>query len=869
MTTPSGNTPPVSVTRLTFEDTFSSFSASATGVGTTWQDLYPYGGEAAHDLSGNSEAEYYSSALPGQYNSPFSDGNGVLTISAFPAPGGSDPYNLPYTSGVITTAQSFAQTYGYFEIDAKLPSGQGLWPAFWMLPTDGYTAELDDFEFVNNTNTIYSTVHGSTNGTWGSDSQAYDVSADNLSNSFNVYGVNWTPTTVTYYINGVAYLSEPTPQSMDSPMYMLINLAVGGNGSWPGAPNSSTVFPANMQIAWVEAYATPDTTYVGGSAAIPAGSSAAAVPAATSTTTSTTTTSTTTTDPATTAATTTTAAAAVTPGNPAPVTFGSGPDTLSLQMSEDYYLGDAQFVVSVDGVQQGGTYTTTAIKSLGESQTFNIEGTFAPGAHTVSVAFLNDAWGGTSATDRNLYVGSATIDGTAVPNSSLTELITGSQSFNFTEPGSTTSTTSTASTSASTTTTPTPTSSTPAPVTFGSGPDTLTLEMAEDYYLGNAEFTVSIDGVQQGGTYTTTAINGLDETQAFNFEGTFSPGSNTVSVDFLNDAWGGTSAEDRNLYVNAATIDGSVVANASLSLYNSGTQNFSFTEPGSTTSPTVTTSSTSSTTTTATTTNPNQPAPVTIGSGPDTMSLQIAEDYYLGNASFTVSVDGVQQGGTYSTTAIQDLGQTQEFNVEGTFGAGTHTVTVDFLNDAYGGSASLDRNLYVDSASFNGTTVANANLSEYGAGSQSFSFTGNAAETGVTQPAPVAIATAGSTQASPDTLVVGLTEDAYQGNAIASIAIDGKTIATPTVSFLNSNGTAELFTYTGDFGGANIAHTVSISFTNDLYGGSASLDRNLYVQSVSFDGSSHQQQTELYSNGTVNITVPATTTSILLPNQNA
>jgi len=393
--------------------------------------------------------------------------------------------------------------------------------------------------------------------------------------------------------------------------------------------------------------------------------------------------------------------------------------------------------------------------------------------------------------------------------------------------------------------------------------------MAEDYYLGNAEFTVSIDGVQQGGTYTTTAINGLDETQAFNFEGSFSPGSNTVSVDFLNDAWGGTSAEDRNLYVNAATIDGSVVANASLSLYNSGTQNFSFTEPGSTTSPTVTTSSTSSTTTTATTTNPNQPAPVTIGSGPDTMSLQIAEDYYLGNASFTVSVDGVQQGGTYSTTAIQDLGQTQEFNVEGTFGAGTHTVTVDFLNDAYGGSASLDRNLYVDSASFNGTTVANANLSEYGAGSQSFSFTGNAAETGVTQPAPVAIATTGGTQASPDTLVVGLTEDAYQGNAIASIAIDGKTIATPTVSFLNSNGTAELFTYTGDFGGANIAHTVSISFTNDLYGGSASLDRNLYVQSVSFDGSLHQQQTELYSNGTVNITVPATTTSILLPNQNA
>jgi beta-glucanase (GH16 family) len=689
---------------MTFEDDFSSFSASATGSGTTWQDLYPYGGEAAHDLSGNSEAEYYSSALPGQYNSPFSDGNGVLTISAFPAPGGSDPYNLPYTSGVITTAQSFAQTYGYFEIDAKLPSGQGLWPAFWMLPTNGYTAELDDFEIVNNTNTIFSTVHGTTNGSWGSNSQAFP--SPDLSASFNVFGFNWTPTTVTYYLNGVEYGSAPTPQSMDSPMFMLLNLAVGGNGSWPGAPNSSTVFPANMQIAWVQAYATPDTTYVGGSAAIPAGSTYAAVPAVTSAVASTVT-----------ATVTTTAAtvAAVTPSNPAPVTYGSGPDTLTIVMAEDYYLGDAQFTVSVDGVQQGGTYTTTALKNLSESQSFNIDGAFSPGAHTVTVDFLNDAWGGSAATDRNLYVLGATLDGAAV------------------------------------------------------------------------------------------AVSTLDE-------------------------------------------------------YSSGAQTFPFTEPGTPATTAATSSVTTSTTPAATSTVSTNPAPVTIGSGPDTLTLQLSEDAYLGNAAFTISVDGIQQGGTYSTTALRDLGQNQTFTIDGTFAAGANTVTVDYLNDLYGGTLLADRNLYLDGALINGAPVPGASLTEYNAGAQSLTFdTDPALAAG--QPAAVAIP-GGASQATPDTVTIALTEDAYAGNAQAAIAIDGATLATPTVTFLNSGGISELFTYTGDFGGAGISHNVAISFLNDLYGGSAAADRNLHVQSVTFDGVTTPDQTTLYNNGTISVTVPASSSTL-------
>ena len=94
---------------------------------------------------------------------------------------------------------------------------------------------------------------------------------------------------------------------------------------------------------------------------------------------------------------------------PAPVTTGTGSDALVLSMSEDAYQGDAQFTVTIDGRQLGGTFTTTALHAAAVSQNFIFKGDWAPGKHTVTVNFLYDAWGGTPATDRNLYVnGSAT-----------------------------------------------------------------------------------------------------------------------------------------------------------------------------------------------------------------------------------------------------------------------------------------------------------------------------------------------------------------------------------------------------------------------------------------------------------------------------
>jgi hypothetical protein len=144
-------------------------------------------------------------------------------------------------------------------------------------------------------------------------------------------------------------------------------------------------------------------------------------------------------------------------------------------------------------------------------------------------------------------------------------------------------------------------------------------------------------------------------------------------------------------------IDGTAIAGGQLTELSGGAQGFTFQGSGSSS-------------------GGSSPSPVTIGSGPNSLVLQVSEDAYQGNAMFTVSVDGQQIGGTQTALASHASGQEQAFTVNGTFGSGTHTVSVNFLNDAYGGSSSTDRNLYVDSATINGTAISGATLAEYSPG---------------------------------------------------------------------------------------------------------------------------------------------------------
>ena len=114
------------------------------------------------------------------------------------------------------------------------------------------------------------------------------------------------------------------------------------------------------------------------------------------------------------------------------------------------------------------------------------------------------------------------------------------------------------------------------------------------------------------------------------------------------------------------------------------------------------------------------PATITVGSGKSTLALEVSEDAYIGNAQFTVSVDGVQIGGVQTALAAHADSQDQTFKILGNWGTGTHTVAVDFLNDLYAGTPQTDRNLYVDGASYDGTVQSGDNLTLLNPGIQSF-----------------------------------------------------------------------------------------------------------------------------------------------------
>lgn len=111
-------------------------------------------------------------------------------------------------------------------------------------------------------------------------------------------------------------------------------------------------------------------------------------------------------------------------------------------------------------------------------------------------------------------------------------------------------------------------------VTVGSGPDTLVLGMSEDAYQGNAQFTVKVDGKQQGGVQTTTASHRRGRVQSFTFLGSYGANDHQIAVTFLNDAYDGTPTTDRNLYVNSVTYDGTALANGSATLLSEGTVTF-------------------------------------------------------------------------------------------------------------------------------------------------------------------------------------------------------------------------------------------------------------------------------------------------------
>ena len=217
---------------------------------------------------GNNELEYYTSRPQNVYVT-----NGLLHIVAnHESYGGQN-----YTSAKLKTTGLFSQKYGRFEFRAKLPQGQGYWPALWMMPEDsvygGWAAsgEIDVMENMgSNPANVLGTIHFG--GMYPNQTQSYGPSfnfpsGDSVTN-FHLYALEWTNNAIRWYVDNQLYetqtswwsssnptntnIRNPYPAPFDQAFYLIMNLAVGGN--FGGNPDGTTVFPGEMQIDYVRAY---------------------------------------------------------------------------------------------------------------------------------------------------------------------------------------------------------------------------------------------------------------------------------------------------------------------------------------------------------------------------------------------------------------------------------------------------------------------------------------------------------------------------------------------------------------------------------------------------------------------------------------
>ncbi len=219
----------------------------------------------ARDLGGggfgNNEWQSYTD---GNANA-FLDGNGNLVIEARKEKTkGKDGIEREYSSARLKTAGKFMQRYGRFEARIKMPKGQGIWPAFWMMGESigkvGWPAggEIDIMEFLGHqTKMTFGTLHGP-GYSGGNGVQGKTASNSPLCDDFHVYGVEWDPTGIRWTFDGKVFHTV-TPNDVgasgwpfDQPFYMILNLAVGGG--WPGYPDATTEFPQRLVVDWVHVY---------------------------------------------------------------------------------------------------------------------------------------------------------------------------------------------------------------------------------------------------------------------------------------------------------------------------------------------------------------------------------------------------------------------------------------------------------------------------------------------------------------------------------------------------------------------------------------------------------------------------------------
>ena len=247
----------------------------STGFVLSWSDEFngadgstPDASKWTYDLRGggwgNQELETYTNRA---VNAQIKSGSLVITAQEETFTG-TDGISRDYTSARLETQGLFTQAYGRFEARIKIPAGQGMWPAFWMLGNDIATngwPKCGEIDIMENIGREPGMVHGSLHGPSSTAPTSDETSTvtlpanANFADDFHIYAVEWEPTVVRFYVDSNNYATFQKANwpargtwAFDHPLFILLNVAVGG--SWPGSPDATTQFPQQMLVDYVRVY---------------------------------------------------------------------------------------------------------------------------------------------------------------------------------------------------------------------------------------------------------------------------------------------------------------------------------------------------------------------------------------------------------------------------------------------------------------------------------------------------------------------------------------------------------------------------------------------------------------------------------------
>lgn len=234
-----------------------------TGWELTWQDEFT---EPELDLTrwtpevgghgwGNAESQFYTDRPE---NAFIEDGKLVIHVLKESYQG------KRFTSARLITKDNFTQQYGRFEARIQIPTGQGIWPAFWMLGNNidevGWP-QCGEIDILENIGSEPSLVHGTIHGPGYSGANGigkpFSIASGRFTDDFHVFAVEWEPEEIRWYVDDVLY-NTITPDTVpgewvyDHPFFMILNVAVGGY--WPGYPDDTTTFPQRMTVDYVRVY---------------------------------------------------------------------------------------------------------------------------------------------------------------------------------------------------------------------------------------------------------------------------------------------------------------------------------------------------------------------------------------------------------------------------------------------------------------------------------------------------------------------------------------------------------------------------------------------------------------------------------------